>query len=124
VIKEFRTGWPAWCSTTSTATTKTQSSLANRQRLDIGERMAHQKIYEDHRTFTRAELATELHRLAIQLESGDEVTYGESGAGASIAVPEQIERELEIEPTKDGAGVKFELEIKWTTRQAESPVAS
>jgi amphi-Trp domain-containing protein len=86
--------------------------------------MSHQKIYEDHRTFTRAELATELHRLATQLESGGEVTYGESGTGASIAVPEQIERKLEIEPTKDGAGVKFELEIKWTIRQAESPVAS
>lgn len=75
--------------------------------------MTHSKIYEDHRTLSRVELAAELHRVAAQLESGGDVSYGELG---SIAVPEEIQREVEIEQTKDGAGFKFDIEFKWIAR--------
>jgi amphi-Trp domain-containing protein len=84
--------------------------------------MSHIKIHEDHRTLSRTELAAELRRVAGQLEAGEDLSYGE--AGDSIAVPEQIERELEIEQTKDGAGYKFDIEFKWAAVSAEAQAAA
>lgn len=46
--------------------------------------------------------------MASQLESG-ELSYG---PGEPIAVPEEVERKLEIKPT----GVKLDLEIKWSAK--------
>jgi amphi-Trp domain-containing protein len=83
--------------------------------------MTHVKIHEDHRTLSRAELAAELRRVASQLESGGTLSYGEAG---SIAVPEQIQREVEIEQTKDGAGYKFDIEIKWTAVPSRAHAAA
>lgn len=80
--------------------------------------MTHVKIHEDHRMLARADLAAELHRIATQLEAGQDVSYGING---SITVPDEVERELEIEQTKDGSGIKFGIEFKWRALAKPNP---
>ncbi|MFF3573630.1 amphi-Trp domain-containing protein [Nocardia jiangxiensis] len=76
----------------------------------------HRKIYQDHRTLTRAELADELRRLAGDLEAGGELGY--AGMGGAVSVPPQVIRELEIERSKDDTGWKVEVEFAWADRQS------
>ncbi len=76
----------------------------------------HQKIYQDHRALTRAELAVELRRLAADLDAGGELGY--AGMGGAVSVPQQVTRELEIERSKDDTGWKVEVEFTWADRQS------
>jgi len=79
--------------------------------------MSHRRIYEDHSTFTRTELANELHRIAAELESGADLHYGTAG---NITVSDEIDREVEIDCTKDGAGFTFKLMLAWHPRPPSS----
>lgn len=69
-------------------------------------------IHKDERTTTRAEAAADLRRLADELEAGT-INYGTG----SLAVPEQLTREIEIEREDKGSVVKYEVEVEleWST---------
>jgi len=84
------------------------------------EHMAHHKIYEDHSTLSRPELAAELRLIADQLEADGEVTYGRGATAGSVRVPAQFSREVEVERTKHGAEVKVEIEFKWAEKPADA----
>lgn len=73
--------------------------------------MAEEKLHKEERLTNRAEAAAALRRLADELESGA-ISYG---SGASLAVPEQFEREFEIECEDHGTTVEYEVEVelKW-----------
>ena len=79
--------------------------------------MSHQKIHEVHRTLTRPEVVAELRRVADELEARGQVSYGQAGA---VAVPDQLDWELEIEESKHGV-MQLELEMKWPAPQTQSP---
>jgi amphi-Trp domain-containing protein len=66
------------------------------------------KIHKDERILTRAEAASELRRLADELESGA-ISYG---SGESLVVPDRLEFEFEIEREERGSAVKFEVEVE------------
>lgn len=74
--------------------------------------MAEEKIHKEERLLSRADVAAELRRLADELEAGGTITYG---TGGSLAVPEQLEREFEIEREDKGGKIEYEVEIelKW-----------
>jgi amphi-Trp domain-containing protein len=78
------------------------------------------KICEDHRTISRAELAAELHRIANQLEKDGSVAYGPAG---TVTVPDMVDREVEVERTKDDTGIKFDIEFKWADQPASAPAS-
>lgn len=64
------------------------------------------EIYEEKRTFTRAELAEFLRQLAAQIESGA-VTAG----GQTVQLPEVLKTEFELE--EKGGRMELEVEVKW-----------
>ncbi|MGV0632917.1 amphi-Trp domain-containing protein [Mycolicibacillus trivialis] len=74
--------------------------------------MAEEKIHKEERLLSRADVAAELRRLADELEAGGTITYG---TGGSLTVPEQLEREFEIEREDKGGKIEYEVEIelKW-----------
>lgn len=80
--------------------------------------MAEVKIHKDERMMTRAEAAADLRRLADELEAGT-ISYG---AGGSLAVPDRLEREIEIEREDYGTTTKYEVEVElqWSIAEAES----
>lgn len=82
------------------------------------EDMGEVTIHKDERLMTRAEAAADLRRLADELEAGT-ISYGADG---SLAVPDQLEREIEIEREDKGNRVKYEVEVEleWSTSKAES----
>ncbi len=73
--------------------------------------MAEMKIHKEERLMSRADVAVELRRLADELESGT-ISYG---SGGSLVVPEQVEREFEIEREDEGTKTEYEVEfeLKW-----------
>ncbi|RDI60494.1 amphi-Trp domain-containing protein [Nocardia pseudobrasiliensis] len=75
--------------------------------------MSHRKLYEEHTTLTRGELAAELHRLANRLETGRDLDYGTGDAEITLTVPHQIHREFEIKPSKNGTTMKVDIEFQW-----------
>lgn len=77
--------------------------------------MAEEKIHKDERMMTRAEVAADLRRLADEVEAGA-ISY----AGGSLAIPDRVEREIEIEREYDGATATYEveLELQWSTTAA------
>lgn len=81
--------------------------------------MAEVTIHKEERMTTRAEVAAELHRIANDLESDGIISYG---TGGSLAVPDQLEREIEIEREDRGTTAEYEVEIelKWYATKAES----
>ncbi|HTM85763.1 MAG TPA: amphi-Trp domain-containing protein [Mycobacterium sp.] len=74
--------------------------------------MSEEKIHKEKRMTNRAGVAAELRRLADELESGGNISYG---AGGSLAVPDQLEQEFEIEREDRGSSVEYEVEfeLKW-----------
>ncbi|OBJ72575.1 amphi-Trp domain-containing protein [Mycobacterium sp. 1274756.6] len=74
--------------------------------------MAEEKIHKEERLLTRADVAAELRRLADELDAGGTITYG---TGGSLSVPDQLEREFEIEREDKGSSIEYEVEIelKW-----------
>ena len=74
--------------------------------------MAEETIHKEERMTTRADVAAELRRLADELDSVGTISYGSAGR---LAVPDQIEREFEIEREDRGSSVEYEVEIelKW-----------
>jgi len=74
--------------------------------------MAEETIHKEERMTTRTDVVAELRRLADELESGATISYG---TGGSLAVPDQLEREFEIEREDKGGSVEYEVEIelKW-----------
>lgn len=74
--------------------------------------MAEEKIHKEERLLTRADVAAELRRLADELDAGGTITYG---TGGSLSVPDQLEREFEIEREDKGSNIEYEVEIelKW-----------
>lgn len=80
--------------------------------------MAEEEIYKDERMMSRAEAAADLRRLADEVEAGT-LSYGTAGR---LAVPDRLEREIEIEREDKGTTVKYEVEVElqWTAGKAES----
>ncbi|WP_423790836.1 amphi-Trp domain-containing protein [Micromonospora cathayae] len=70
-------------------------------------------IYEDARTVSRADLAAWLRQVANQLETTGQVFYGAAG---TIAVPDRVRCELEIEQEDDEFSV--EIEFSWAAPKA------
>lgn len=77
--------------------------------------MSSVKVHKDARAITRSELITELRGICDELESVGQFSFG---TGESVAVPQAIYRELELERSKDGAELKLEIEIKWAAEVA------
>ncbi|RDI60450.1 hypothetical protein [Nocardia pseudobrasiliensis] len=93
--------------------------------------MSNQRIYRDHRSITRAQLATELRRIAEQLETGHDLGYGGLGAPGHIAVPERVDRELDISYSANRGWFTVGVEFSWAadafadrTRRRSLEVAS
>ncbi|MGV9668561.1 amphi-Trp domain-containing protein [Nocardia niigatensis] len=81
--------------------------------------MTHKKIYEDHRTLSRPELAAEFERIATELRSGATLTYGQPESAGAITIPDRFDTEIEIQHTKNGAELKFEIEIRFPVVNAD-----
>lgn len=63
----------------------------------------------------RVEVAAELRRLAAQLEWHRSLPYGDG----AIAIPYELEREIEFHESADGAAARFEYRLKWPMRDDE-----
>ncbi|WP_433522596.1 hypothetical protein ACQPZ2_36670 [Nocardia pseudovaccinii] len=85
--------------------------------------MPNRKIYQDRRTLTRGQLAIELRLLADQLESGQDLSYGGLEAEGRIAVPDRVDRELNIEWSPRDAGFTMGVEIMWPICSSSSATA-
>lgn len=82
------------------------------------------KLFEESRALSRIDLATWLHDLATQLESGSDLSFGEAETAGHVAVADETLRELEIEQSKDGSRTKLEIEIEWTGAGPAVPKAA
>lgn len=72
-------------------------------------------VYKDERELARSELAAELRRIATELESSAQLTFGDGEQPLRVAVSDRLEREIEVERTKDGTRTKVEIEVAWNS---------
>jgi hypothetical protein len=76
--------------------------------------MSHLKTHEQYQRMTRGQVAGELRRLAAQLESAHAISYGDG----QLEVPEQVEWDLEIDQSADGATLLLALKVMWPTARS------
>ncbi|OBJ81404.1 hypothetical protein A9W97_02495 [Mycobacterium gordonae] len=70
-------------------------------------------LYEDERELTRSELVAELRRIAADLESSAQFSFGDGEVLEQVSVSDRLKREIEVERTKDGNRMKVEIEFAW-----------
>ena len=67
--------------------------------------------FEDSRRLRREEAAAWLHQLADSLARHNEVEFMRDGLRYRVAVPDELEFEVELEIEDDGT--KLEIELHW-----------
>ena len=67
--------------------------------------------FEDSRRLRREEAAAWLHQLADSLARHNEVEFMRDGLRYRVAVPDELEFEVELEVEDDGT--KLEIELHW-----------
>ncbi|GAB7012524.1 amphi-Trp domain-containing protein [Halolamina salina] len=77
--------------------------------------------YDEELTADRAEIASILEGVADGVRAGD-VRLGDGANAVSVAMPDELTLELELET--EGGEASLELEIEWPASDAESSVTS
>jgi amphi-Trp domain-containing protein len=79
-------------------------------------------IFETEQPFTRAEIASYLHRVADNLESGEPVTLRAGGQSVTLDVPARPTFEVKAEREGPAAGpneLSVEFELEWDERDED-----
>jgi amphi-Trp domain-containing protein len=78
--------------------------------------MPEQTLFESETDLSRADVAAYFRAFAEKLESGDDVTLSAAGESVTVAIPDTVEFEVEVEREgKEGkpGELSVEFELEW-----------